>query len=55
LHLPNVAGMRFSDINHQEGDAIAVLLVEFIECGSLPPERRSGIAAKHQYHGLGFV
>jgi len=32
---------------NQEGDAIAVLLVEFIECGSLPPERRSGIAAKH--------
>jgi hypothetical protein len=48
LHLPDVAGMRFRNVNDQECDAIAELLVELIEGGSLPPEWRSGIASEHK-------
>jgi len=55
LHLPNVAGMSFGNVNDQESDAAAILLVELIERGNLPPERRSSIAAKHQHHGLPLV
>jgi hypothetical protein len=47
--------MRFGDVNHQESDAIAVPLVKLIERGSLPPEWRSGIAAKHQHYRLGLI
>src|SRR5882762_11483993 len=55
LHLPNVAGMRLGDVDHQESDAAAVLLVEFIEGGNLPPEGRSSIAAENEDDGLGLV
>ena len=52
LHLPDVAGVRFRDVHHQKCDLAAVLLVEFVEGGDLPPERRSGVASKDQHHGL---
>src|SRR5882724_5592381 len=55
LHLPNVAGMRLGDVDHQESDAAAVLLVEFIEGGNLPPEGRSSIAAENEDDGLHLV
>jgi hypothetical protein len=55
LHLPNVTGMRFGDVNNQEGDAIAILLVQFVEGRSLPPEWRSGVTSEHQYNRLALV
>jgi hypothetical protein len=44
--------MRFRNVNHQERDPPAILLVKLIEGRDLPPERRSGVAAEHQDHGL---
>jgi len=55
LHLPNVAGMGLGNVNHQEGDAAAILLVEFVQGGNLPPERRSSVAAEHQHYRLPLV
>jgi hypothetical protein len=40
--------MCFGNVNDQESDAIAVLLVKLIESGNLPPEWRSGIASEHK-------
>jgi hypothetical protein len=54
LHLPDVARMRLGDVDHLERDSIAILLVELVESGNLPPEGRSGIAAKDEHHGLGL-
>jgi hypothetical protein len=42
--------MRFADVHHVEGDLISILLVERVESGNLPPERRSGVAAENQHH-----
>jgi len=50
FHLPDVAGVRFGDVNHQECDPVSELLVELVEGRNLPPEGRSGIASKHQHH-----
>jgi len=55
LHLPNVAGMRLGNVDNQERNSLAVLLVKFIEGRNLPPERRSRIASEHQNHGLPAV
>jgi hypothetical protein len=55
LHLPHVARMCFRNVNHQESNPAAVLLVKRIESGSLPPERRSGVAAEYQHHGLRLI
>jgi hypothetical protein len=40
--------MSLSDINDRKGSAIAVLVVESVEGRSLPPERRSSIAAEDE-------
>ena len=50
FHLPDVAGVRFSDVDDQECDPVSELLVEVVEGRNLPPEGRSGIASKHQHH-----
>jgi hypothetical protein len=42
--------MRLSDVNNQESNALAILLIELIEGGNLPPERRSSVTAKHQHY-----
>ncbi len=55
LHLPNVAGMRFRNVNNQKSYAPAILLVEFIEGGNLPPERRSSVTTEYQNHRLLLV
>ena len=55
LHLPNVAGMRFGNVNNEESNAPAILLVKLIEGRNLPPERRSGVAAENQNHRLPLV
>jgi hypothetical protein len=47
--------MRFGNINNQKGNPTAILLEEFIESGSLPPEGWSSVAAKDQHHRLLFV
>jgi hypothetical protein len=52
LHLPYIAGVCFEDVNRVKRNLLAVLLVEFVEGRNLPPEGRSGIAAKDQYHRL---
>jgi len=50
LNLPYVAGVRFSDVDHQECDPVSELLVKFVEGRNLPPEGRSGIASKYQHY-----
>jgi len=55
LHLPDITGMGFGDIHDQESNAVAVLLIEFVKGGSLPPEWWSSVAAKNQHHRLFLV
>src|SRR5882757_9505336 len=55
LHLPNVARMRLSNVDHQKGDAAAVLLIKLIESGNLPPEGRSSVASENEDDGLSLV
>lgn len=55
LHLPNVAGMRFGNVDNQKSNPPAILLVEFIEGRNLPPKRRSRVAAEYQNHRLLLV
>ena len=50
LHLPDVAGVRFGDVDDQKCDPVSELLVELVEGRNLPPEGRSGTASKHQHH-----
>ena len=52
LHLPDVAGVRFQDVDGIELNAILVLIVELVESGNLPPEGRSSVAAEHEHHRL---
>jgi hypothetical protein len=42
--------MGFEYINSQETYLVAILLVELVEGGNLPPEGRSGITSENQYH-----
>ena len=50
LHLPDIARMRFRDIDDQERHLACVLVIELVEGGDLPPERRSGVAAEDHDH-----
>src|SRR6266478_7421172 len=52
LHLPYVAGMGFQNVDNQERHAVAILFVESVESGNLPPERRSGVTAEYEHHRL---
>jgi hypothetical protein len=47
--------MRFGNVDNQESNPLAILLVELIEGRNLPPERRSSVAAEYQNHGLLLV
>ena len=40
--------MRLSDVNGQKCDLPLVLLIEMIEGGNLPPERRSSVAPEDE-------
>ncbi len=40
--------MRLEDVDGVEGDLIFVLIVELVEGRNLPPEGRSGVAAKDE-------
>ena len=50
LHLPEVARMRLGDVDDEKLDSIAEFVVELVECGNLPPEGRSRIAAENQHN-----
>lgn len=52
LHLPDVAGVRLGNVNHQERDLISILLIKLIEGRNLPPKRRSSVASKYEHHRL---
>jgi hypothetical protein len=47
--------MGFANVDHEESNPPAILIVEFIEGRNLPPERRSGVAPEYQDHGLLLV
>jgi hypothetical protein len=51
LHLPDVAGVRFGDVDDDEFDLILVLRVELVERGNLPAKGRSGVAAEDEDDG----
>lgn len=44
--------MRLSDVDHEEADLLSILLVELVQGGNLPPERRSGVTAEDQHGWL---
>jgi hypothetical protein len=50
--LPDVAGVRFRDVHHQNSHTITILIVKFVEGGNLPPEWRSGIAPEDEHQWL---
>jgi len=52
LRLPEIAGVRFINVNDVESDMIAILLVKFVERGNLPAKGRSGIAAEDEHYWL---
>jgi hypothetical protein len=41
--------MGFENVDNEESDGIAVLVIEFIEGRNLPPEWRSSVAAEYQH------
>ena len=44
--------MGFENVDDQESDALSVIVVELVEGGNLPPERRSRVAAEYEYDRL---
>jgi hypothetical protein len=42
--------MRLGDVNHEKADAIAILLIQLVERGNLPPEWWSSVAAEQDHH-----
>ncbi len=52
LHLPDIAGMRLGDVDHEERDLTSILLVELVEGRNLPPEGRSSVASKDEHDRL---
>jgi hypothetical protein len=55
LHLPDVAGVGFSDVDDQESHLILVFLIEFVEGRNLLPKGRSSVTAENQHNGLLFI
>jgi len=50
--LPDIAGVRFENVDDEERDSLTVLVVELVESGNLPPEGRSGVAAENEHDGF---
>jgi hypothetical protein len=46
--LPNVGGVRFTDVDRVERDLVLVFFIQGVEGGNLPPEWRSGVAAEDE-------
>jgi hypothetical protein len=44
--------MRLRDIDDEKGNPAAILIVEIVQGGYLPPERRSSVAAEDKDHRL---
>ena len=47
--------MRLGDIDDQKRNFVLILIVELVEGGNLPPERRSSVAAENHDDRLCFV
>jgi len=47
---PGVNGVGFQNIDHIECRAVFVFIVELVERGNLPAERRSGVTPENQHH-----
>ena len=52
LHLPDIGGVRFKDVDGVKRDLVPVLLCEFVQGGNLPPKGRSSVAAEDKHDGL---
>src|SRR5579859_6027862 len=52
LHLPNVAGVGFEDVHRVKRHTRSVVVVKLVEGRNLPPEWRSGVAAKDEDDGF---
>jgi len=50
FHLPDVGGMRLSNVHDIEGGLILVIGVEFVERGNLPAKWRSSVASEDENH-----
>jgi hypothetical protein len=44
--------MGFQNVHRQKLHPVVILIVELVEGGNLPPERRSGVTAKDQDYRL---
>ena len=49
LHVPDVSGVRFENIDSVEINLALVLLGELIQGGNLPPKGRSSVTAEYQH------
>lgn len=49
-HLPDIAGVRFFDVDHVKLYLLLVLLIQPVQGRNLPPEWGSRVAAKNQHH-----
>ncbi len=52
LHLPDITGVSFEDVDGVERDVVPVLLKQLVEGRNLPPEGRSSVAAEDEDDGL---
>jgi hypothetical protein len=44
--------MRLGDVDDEEGGLFSVLLIELVEGGNLPPERRSSVTTEDKHDRL---
>ena len=52
LHLPDVGGMSFKDVDGVKVYLAFILIGQFVQGGNLPPKGRSRIAAEDENNGL---
>lgn len=50
--LPGIAWMRFLNVDQIEGGLILIPIIDFVQVGNLPTERRSGVATEDQHDRL---
>jgi len=48
LHLPDVAGVRFQNVQDVKLHTLTIFVVKLVECGNLPPKWRSSVTAEDQ-------
>ena len=54
-HVPKIGGVRLLNVDDIKSDAVAILIVQFVERGNLPAKWRSGIAAENERHRASAV